>query len=222
MMRGVVADRPPPGRTEVDQTVPTVLTDRFAAALRYAADLHRDQVRKGTAIPYVAHLLAVAALVLEQGGTEEMAIGALLHDAVEDQPGRTSPAEIGERFGEGVARIVADCTDADRHPKPPWRERKEAYVAHLAEVPEASLRVSLADKLHNARAIVADARLVGPALWDRFNAGPQDQVWYYTALAAAFRRRLPDDPTVALFAETVQALAAEARAVDGVPDGAAG
>lgn len=167
-----------------------MLTDRFDDALAYASRLHRAQTRKGTDIPYVAHLLAVAALALENGADEDQAIAALLHDAVEDQGGSPRLAEIEARYGAGVAAIVADCTDADTIPKPPWRARKEAYVAGLAAKPARSLAVSLADKTHNAMAIVADLDAHGPAVWDRFTGGKAGTLWYYDALARAFTAHL--------------------------------
>jgi (p)ppGpp synthase/HD superfamily hydrolase len=167
------------------------LTDRFDAALAYASRLHREQRRKGTEIPYVAHLLSVSALVLEHGGDEDQAIAGLLHDAAEDQGGEQTLAEIRARFGDGVAKIVADCTDSWVEPKPPWRARKEAYVAALPQKDKRSLLVSLADKTHNAKAIAGDLRRLGDALWPRFSGGRAGTVWYYTALADVFRRALP-------------------------------
>lgn len=185
---------------------PPVLTDRFAAAVAYAGQLHADQVRKGTTIPYVSHLLGAASLLLEQpGATEDEAIAALLHDAVEDQADRTDLAEIAQRFGDHVARIVADCTDADSHPKPPWRHRKVAHLAHLRDVAEPSLRVCLADKLHNATTIARDLHGHGSDLWRRFTAPPPAQRWYYTALAAVFTERL-DGELSRTFALTVDEL----------------
>ena len=167
------------------------LGERFADAVAYASDLHREQVRKQTTTPYLSHLLGTAAFLMEQEGTtEDQAIAALLHDALEDHPDRTSAAEIEERFGATVARIVQDCSDTDVHPKPPWRERKEAYLAHLETAPIDSLQVSLADKLHNSRAILTDLQTIGPVVWTRFNAGVEEQRWYYTALAEVFVRRL--------------------------------
>jgi (p)ppGpp synthase/HD superfamily hydrolase len=168
-----------------------MLTDRFDNALSYASRIHRDQRRKGTAIPYVSHLLAVASLTLEHGGDEEQAIAALLHDAAEDQGGAERLADIAARFGPDVAAIVADCTDSWTEPKPPWRARKEAYLAHLPARPARSLLVSLADKTHNARAIVADLRVHGDALWGRFTGGAEGTIWYYGALAAVFAEALP-------------------------------
>jgi (p)ppGpp synthase/HD superfamily hydrolase len=166
-------------------------TTRFEAALTYATHLHRDQTRKGTDIPYVGHLLGVASLVIEDGGSEDEAIAGLLHDAVEDQGGAPRLEDIRTRFGEGVAAIVAGCTDADTTPKPPWRQRKEAYLAHLREATADVLRVSAADKLHNARAILADYRALGEALWPRFSEGRDEILWYYRSLVAIFLERGP-------------------------------
>jgi (p)ppGpp synthase/HD superfamily hydrolase len=165
-------------------------TARLSDAFAYAARIHAAQRRKGTDIPYISHLMAVAGLVLEHGGDEDPAIAALLHDAIEDC-GAEHEAEIASRFGPRVAAIVRDCTDADVQPKPPWRVRKEAYLAHLAQVPRDSLLVSAADKLHNARAIVADLRTHGPAMMSRFNGGLDGTLWYYRSLADAFARLLP-------------------------------
>ena len=172
----------------------TRLSTRFSEAFAFAAQLHQGQFRKGTDIPYLSHLMATAALVLEHGGGEEEAIAALLHDSVEDQghlyPGGTTAlrGEIERRFGSTVALIVDGCSDSDVHPKPPWRERKEAYIAHLAEAPPAVLRVSAADKLHNARAILSDYRSVGERLWERFTADRTQVLWYYRSLVEAFRQ----------------------------------
>jgi len=157
------------------------LTDRYAQALTFAHEAHSGQVRKGTAIPYVSHLLAVSGLVLEHGGDEDQAIAGLLHDCVEDV-GVHLREPIRERFGAGVLAIVDGLTDAVTQPKPPWRERKEAYIEHLRTAPLPVLRVCAADKLHNIRCILADYRVHGPALWQRFNAGPAETGWYYTAV----------------------------------------
>jgi GTP pyrophosphokinase len=162
------------------------------AAFQYAAELHAEQVRKGTAIPYISHLMAVAAIVIEQGGDDDQVVAALLHDAIEDHPdgGRTRDT-IGARFGDHVAALVQACTDADTHPKPPWRERKERYLKHLPTAPPDALLVSLADKLHNARAILGDHRVVGEEVWARFTATKSDTLWYYRQLANAFTRLTP-------------------------------
>lgn len=162
------------------------LSPRFREALDWAADLHRSQVRKGTEIPYVSHLLAVASLVLEHGGGEDEAIAALLHDAAEDQGGEPTLREIRRRFGDEVAEIVAACTDTVESEKPEWRPRKEAYIASLRVKPDPARLVSAADKLHNARAILADYRKHGEALWGRFT-GKRETLWYYRALADEFR-----------------------------------
>jgi GTP pyrophosphokinase len=163
------------------------LSDRFDAALAFAARLHRDQERKGSGIPYVAHLLAVASLALEHGADEDEAIAALLHDAVEDQGGAATRAEIARRFGERVASIVEGCSDTNELPKPPWRARKEAYVAHVRGASSSVRLVSASDKLHNARSILADLRTHGDALWTRFSGGREGTLWYYRALIEAYR-----------------------------------
>ncbi|MHB8799945.1 MAG: HD domain-containing protein [Thermoanaerobaculia bacterium] len=187
-----------------------ILSSRFDDALAFAVDLHREQPRKGTGVPYVSHLLSVAALVLEHGGTEDQAIAALLHDAVEDQGGRPTAERIRERFGDLVAEIVDGCTDTDVSPKPPWRLRKEAYVARVRNEPAHVRLVSAADKLHNARTMVTDLRIHGPALWERFNAGRDETLWYLESLVAAFREA-GTTPIVEELARTV----AELRAVSG-------
>lgn len=167
------------------------LSQRFDAAVAYARTIHADQIRKGTQVPYLAHLLSVAALVVEDGATaEDLVIGALLHDAAEDCGGRPRLEDIRSRFGDVVAKVVEGCTDTFEDPKPPWRPRKEAYIAHLREAiarREPFVVVSLADKLHNARAILADLRELGPAMFERFTAGREEQLWYYRSLVEAFR-----------------------------------
>ena len=172
-------------------TIQVSLGARFVEALGFAARLHAGQVRKGTGIPYVSHLLAVAGLVLEDGGDEDEAIAALLHDAAEDQGGTAVLDEIRERFGDRVAAIVRGCSDPLEQPKPPWRPRKETYLRLLRSAPPDVLRVALADKVHNARSVLADLRTLGPALWARFNAPRDDQLWYFRALVDLFGRRYP-------------------------------
>jgi 8-oxo-dGTP pyrophosphatase MutT (NUDIX family) len=167
------------------------LGPRFEAALAYALHVHGGQVRKGTAIPYAGHLLAVAATVIDDGGDEDQAIGALLHDAAEDQGGRDRLADIRARFGERVARIVEGCTDTFEDPKPPWLPRKEQYLHHLPDAPEDVRRVSAADKLHNARAILADYRRLGETLWPRFRAPRNDQLWYFRRLVDIYQDKGP-------------------------------
>jgi (p)ppGpp synthase/HD superfamily hydrolase len=165
-----------------------MLGKRFEKAFAFAASLHAAQKRKGTEIPYIAHLMAVCSLVLEQGGDEDQAIAALLHDAVEDQGGKPTLQKIRRRFGERVARLVEACTDSDTVPKPPWKTRKEAYLRHLAAASLETLPIILADKIHNARAILRDYRELGDELWRRFNGGKEGTLWYYVALVATFQK----------------------------------
>jgi (p)ppGpp synthase/HD superfamily hydrolase len=169
------------------------LTARFDDALVYAHTLHRAQVRKGSGTPYIAHLLAVCAIALEDGASEDEAIGALLHDAAEDQGGARTLAEIERRFGAAVARIVADCTDAWSEPKPEWRARKQAYLSALPNKPAASLRVSLSDKVHNAEAIAEGHSHIGEAVFGRFVGGAEGTRWYYGELARIFERARPGE-----------------------------
>ena len=145
------------------------LSGQFSKALVYAESKHHNQVRKGGDIPYVGHLLSVASLVINDGGSEEQAIAALLHDTVEDQGGPPTLEEIRANFGDDVARIVDECSDTDEVPKPPWLERKRRYIDHLADVGHDTLLVSVADKLDNARSMLRDYHTHGPSLWDRFN-----------------------------------------------------
>ena len=190
-----------------------VLDKKFVRAVAAACSLHRTQTRKGTNVPYVAHLLGVASLVLEGGGTEREAIAALLHDSLEDTSATVK--QIRKRFGRKVASIVVECTDVPvdtAHPKrsknksndkmarkePPrdaanWRERKLRSIEHLRDpdVSNSVLRVRAADALYNARAVVADLRRYGPEAWARFNAGAVDQLWYYRSLSIVLSRRLP-------------------------------
>jgi (p)ppGpp synthase/HD superfamily hydrolase len=181
------------------------LSARFEEALAYAAHLHAGQTRKGTEIPYIGHLLGVTSIVLQNGGDEEQAIAALLHDAAEDQGGRDTLVQIRGRFGDRVADIVAGCTDAWTTPKPPWRARKEAYIGHLAHASQAELLVSAADKLHNARTILNDYRVVGEAVWERFTGRKKGTLWYYHALVEALRTRYPS-PVVEELARVVAEL----------------
>jgi len=167
-----------------------MLTHRFDEAFQFAHELYRTQRRKGTLIPYISHLMTVAALVLEHGGNEDQAIAGLSHDAPEDQGGATTLTEIRARFGDTVARIVADCTDSWKDPKPEWRERKEAYLAKLPHKPPESLLVSLADKTHNAEAVLWDYRTHGEDLWSRFKGGAEGTRWYYGALVEVFQAQL--------------------------------
>ena len=179
------------------------LTTKFDDALLYATQLHRNQARKGTQIPYISHLLAVSALVLENGGTEAQAIAGLLHDAVEDCGGEPVLAEIKARSGSEVAAIVEYCTDSfEIGPQRDWRERKVAYLEHLQESDGASLLVVAADKLHNLQSIQRDISNEGSGVWLRFNAGPDDQIWYYDSIVEILKRRL-HNPIVSALKQTL-------------------
>lgn len=175
------------GKPIMDPSPQDRFTDHFLSALKYAFHLHKNQVRKSKDIPYFAHLMGVTAMVLEAGGDEEEAIAALLHDAVEDQGGRARLTEIQELFGKGVADIVDGCTDAYQTPKPPWRDRKEAYLQHLENASPSVILVSLADKVHNARSIYHDLKKEGPLVWERFNGGKEGTLWYYRRLVEMFQ-----------------------------------
>ena len=181
-----------------------MLSEKFDEALRLASDLHREQTRKEIPVPYIAHLMAVAGIVLEANAyhelehIEDVAIGALLHDAVEDQGHKIDLAEIKDRFGERVHRIVRECSDAivteEGAEKRPWRERKEAYLRATATKSRDTLLVSCADKLHNARSILFDFDRIGDQIWERFTASKDETVWYYAELAAAFEKAWPENP----------------------------
>jgi (p)ppGpp synthase/HD superfamily hydrolase len=163
------------------------LTTRFDEAFSYAHAAHAAQTRKNTPVPYLAHLMGVASIVLDDEGTEDEAIAALLHDAAEDAGGRARLADIRAHFGDVVAAIVEDCTDSWSQPKEPWAERKRKYLEHARSLAPASLRVSAADKVHNAYAILRDLRNIGDAVWRRFNAEPDDILAYYQGLVRAYR-----------------------------------
>jgi (p)ppGpp synthase/HD superfamily hydrolase len=164
------------------------LSQAFDDAVAYAVKLHATQLRKGSEIPYISHLFGVASLVFEYGGTEKEAIAALLHDAVEDQGGLPTLEYIRSHFGQDVANIVESCTDAYVVPKPLWRPRKEAYIAHVAHAGPSAQLVSTADKVHNARAILKDYRELGEAVWERFTGGREGTLWYYRALVEVFAK----------------------------------
>jgi (p)ppGpp synthase/HD superfamily hydrolase len=166
------------------------LTDRFDKAFSYAHEVHAAQTRKGTPVPYVAHLIGVASIVLDDGGSEDEAIAALLHDAAEDHGGRERLEDIRAHFGAVVAQIVEDCTDSWTTPKEPWLDRKKKYIEHARTLSGPSLRVSAADKVHNAYAILRDLRNLGDAVWERFSAGPDDVVAYYRSLVRSYREAL--------------------------------
>jgi (p)ppGpp synthase/HD superfamily hydrolase len=153
---------------------------------------HGDQRRKGAETPYFGHILGVASLVVDEGGSEDEAIAALLHDAPEDQGGEETLDEIGEVFGEKVREIVLRLSDTLEDPKPPWKKRKRNYLAHLREESDRSvLLVSIADKLHNARSIVLDRADYGEQVWDRFTGGKEGTLWYYGELVKIFDERFP-------------------------------
>lgn len=168
------------------------LTRRFDLALQFASAFHHQQVRKSSNVPYIAHLMSVCALVLEAGGDEDQAIAALLHDAVEDQGGLPTLETIRRLFGQRVADTVEACSDSTSsapNSKPPWRQRKEAYLQRLRTATPDTLLVSAADKLHNARAILADCRAMGEQAWSRFKAQKVDQLWYYRSVVSILRER---------------------------------
>jgi (p)ppGpp synthase/HD superfamily hydrolase len=167
------------------------LGSRFLRAFVFAAEKHAGQIRKASTIPYIAHLMGVASLVLEFGGDEDMAIAALLHDVVEDCGGKPILKEVRRRFGSRVAKIVEGCTDSGTDPKPPWRERKETYIRHLKTADAETRLVSAADKLNNVRSILSDHREVGESVWSRFQGGRDGTLWYYRALLDEFLQSKP-------------------------------
>ena len=196
----------------------TDLTPRFGQALLFAFQLHNGQLRKGSRTPYIAHPLGVTSLVLEDGGDEDEAIAALLHDAAEDQGGLETLEQIRRRFGDRVAMIVDGCTDTYETPKPAWRQRKDDYLAHLPTASPSVWRVSLADKLHNARTILVDLHSQGGQVWERFNGGKDGSLWYYHSLVQIFQQLynsgLVRSPMVAMLDEVVaqiEQLAGEER-----------
>ena len=171
------------------------LSEKYSEALGYAAAAHAEQNRKGTNIPYVSHPIAVSALVIEHGGNEVQAIAALLHDVLEDCGAHHTPV-IAERFGSEVLKIVEGLTDGmpdDRGIKPPWRERKELYLAHLENADLDVVLVSACDKLHNAMAIADDHSVFGEAIFERFSQPKSITVWYYKELARVISGRLGSD-----------------------------
>lgn len=168
---------------------PPKLGERLQKAFRYAAAKHEGQSRKGTAVPYLSHLMAVTSLVLEAGGDEDMAIAALLHDVVEDCGGMPRLREIRKRFGARVAKIVEGCTDSFGDPKPEWIERKKEYLAEVKHADNETRLVSASDKLHNVRTILTDYRIDGEAIWIRFNGRKEGTLWYYRALSDEYSRK---------------------------------
>jgi len=187
------------------------LSPKFEKALVYATRIHGGQLRKKTRIPYIAHILGVTAIAMEYGATETEAIGALLHDAVEDCGGAKRLRDIERKVGKAVAKIVDGCTDTDQTPKPPWLIRKKAYIAHLRHAPVSTQIVSAADKLHNLRAILMDYRTEHDKLWSRFNGGKEGTLWYYAALLEAFHGGKRLAPLLAELDRTLTALEALAN-----------
>ena len=170
------------------------LTSRFTLAIDYARQVHATY-RKGTSVPYMAHLMGVASLVMGETGhvsfpvTEEMVIGALLHDAVEDEGGLPRLRDIEANFGKEVATIVKGCTDSfeeDANKKQEWEQRKASYIERLKKEPQGVLLVSVADKLYNARAILQDYRDVAGEIWKRFKRGRSEQLWYFRELLTVY------------------------------------
>ena len=168
---------------------PIKLGPRFRRAFLFASEKHAKQARKDSTMPYVSHLMGVASLVLEAGGDEDLAIAALLHDVVEDCGGAPMLKEVRRRFGSRVAKIVDGCTDAYAYPKPPWRERKEKYLARLRAATSDTRLVSAADKLSNIRSILSDYRALGESVWSRFNGGREGTLWYYRTLRDEFLKQ---------------------------------
>jgi (p)ppGpp synthase/HD superfamily hydrolase len=196
-----------------ESTAAPLLTERFAAAFTFAWEVHGRQLRKKTRVPYIAHVMAVCSLALEHGADEDVAIAALLHDTIEDsEDGAATQRRIGQDFGPRVAAIVTACSDTiavPGEPKPPWKERKERYLHHLAEdADQDALLVSACDKVHNAGSILTDLRAEGDQVWERFTVpDPHEQLWYYSSVTSILQRRLPGPLTEEL-ARMVQEIGA--------------
>jgi len=206
----IAAGKPVRRKKSASSRADVKLGPRFLRAFVFAAEKHKGQTRKASTIPYIAHLMGVASLVLEAGGDEDLAIAALLHDVVEDCGGAPVLKEVHRRFGARVAKVVDGCTDADTDPKPPWRERKETYIRHLRHADADTRLVSAADKLNNVRSIVSDFRAIGEAVWARFNGGREGTLWYYRTLRDEFLRHKPNRVTreLQLVVNELDALAA--------------
>jgi (p)ppGpp synthase/HD superfamily hydrolase len=193
------------------------LGPRFLRAFEFAAEKHKGQTRKASTIPYIAHLMGVASLVLEAGGDEDLAIAALLHDVVEDCGGEPMLKEVRRLFGARVAKVVEGCTDADTYPKPPWQARKEKYIRHLKAADTDTKLVAAADKLNNVRSVLSDYRAIGESVWSRFQGGREGTLWYYRSLRDVFLRhkwnRITRDLELAV--EELDALAAGGAIFDG-------
>ena len=194
---------------------PPKLGPRLQRAFRYAAEKHFGQTRKQSAVPYISHLMAVASLVLEAGGDEDMAIAAFLHDVVEDCGGMPRLREVSKQFGARVAKMVEGCTDSFGEPKPEWVERKKDYLREVKHADVNTRLVSASDKLHNVRTILADYRQHGEAIWMRFTGKKEGTLWYYRALSDEYQRRSPNRITRELeiaVTELERAVGKEARA----------
>ena len=163
------------------------LTNKLDRAFGYAHEVHDGQFKKGTSVPYLGHLMGVSSIVLGDGGSEDEAVAALLHDAAEDHGVRARLDDIRSRFGDEVARIVEDCTDSWDTPKPSWLARKQAYIQRARTLPSPSLRVSIADKVHNTYGILRDLRNIGEKVWERYDVSPDDVLAYYESLVRAYR-----------------------------------
>ena len=171
----------------------------------YAAELHKNQTRKGGTVPYVSHLMAVAAIVMRFGGNEDEVIAALLHDAVEDQGGQPTLLTIKNHFGQTVANIVEGCSDTDQHPKPPWKDRKEAYLEHLRGADQSTTMVSAADKFHNAQDCLITYDEIGQSMWNLFKASKELTKWYYQQLADIYAKKALEYPQIApLLQQTIK------------------
>ena len=191
-----------------------MLSEKYEQALCLAADLHRTQTRKSTDIPYLSHLMAVSSMVIEacdqvpEFDCEDLAIAALLHDTLEDQGHKITLEDIEQKFGSLVASIVDDCSDAviesEGQEKPPWKQRKLAYIARISSKSRETLLVSCADKLHNASSILNDLKRIGPELWERFNADEDGIRWYYREMAQEMRKAWPENPLIDEFSDTVR------------------
>lgn len=200
--------------TQVFSILVVTISARYWEAVEFAATIHQGDVRKGTQIPYLSHLLQVSGLVLEFGGDEEEAIGGLLHDAAEDEGGEPTLHAIRARFGSRIETIVRENSDSiteTKEGKAPWRERKKKYIEGIAAKSTSAVLVSICDKIHNARSLASDSRILGESHWDRFNASKEESLWYYASLVAAFAQRENDDPRL------VAANAVLRRDVDAIP-----
>lgn len=190
----------------------TTLSRKFEHALTFANQVHAEQKRKDSGAPYFAHVIGVAALVLEDGGSEEEAIAALLHDTAEDQGGQAMLDEIAERFGDKISRIVSECSDTLVIPKPPWRERKEAHIKKLRMAHPETIRIMLADKVYNSRNLLRGLQQRGEQVWGNFKGGRDGTLWYFKQMYATFALTCP--PTNYLMDE----LARNIRRIENYPD----